>query len=98
MVTVGGEGDLAQLVEPEDLGAGDVAVPCSGVPTLTSATAWATSAAAMGWTSVAGRRTVFLSAVQDSTASMNSKNCVARTIEYGTGPALRMSSCSTLAR
>jgi hypothetical protein len=29
---------------------------------------------------------------------MNSKNWVTRTIEYGTGPALRMSSCSTLAR
>jgi hypothetical protein len=89
MIPMGGEGDLAQLVEREDLGAGDVAVPCSGAPTLTSATARATSAEAMGWTSMAGSRTVSSSAVSDSTASMNSKNCVARTIEYGTGPALR---------
>ena len=73
-------------------------VPRSGAPMLTSATAWATSSAAMGWMRVAGRRTVFSSEVQDIVAAMNSKNCVARTIEYGTDPALRMSSCSTLAR
>jgi hypothetical protein len=34
---------------------------------------------------VAAGRTVFWSAVSDSAASMNSKNCVARTMEYGTG-------------
>jgi len=56
------------------------------------------SADAMGWTSVAGSQTVLSSAVMASTTGMNSKNCVARTIEYGTGPAARMSSCSTLAR
>ena len=76
-----------QLIEREDLGAGDVARPISGVPTLMSDTARAMSAEAMGWTSVSGSRTVPSSAVQDSTAGMNSKNCVARTIEYGTGPA-----------
>jgi hypothetical protein len=52
----------------------------------------------MGWTSVAGSRTVFSSAVSASTVSMNSKNSVARTIKYGTAPALRMSFFSTLAR
>jgi hypothetical protein len=34
------------------------------------------SAEAIGWTSVAGNRTVVSSEVQDSTAFMNSKNCV----------------------
>ncbi|BBJ44142.1 hypothetical protein SSPO_068600 [Streptomyces antimycoticus] len=69
-----------------------------GVPAATSATAAATSLAAIGWIGVAGSRTVSASAVQDMAASMNSMNCVARTIEYGTGPAARISSWSTLAR
>jgi hypothetical protein len=73
-------------------------VPRSGAPTATSATAFATSAEAIGCTGVPGSRTVSPSAVQDRTASANSKNWVARTIEYGTGPAFRISSCSTLAR
>lgn len=70
----------------------------NGAPAQTSATAWATSEAAIGWSSVPGSRTVSSSDVHDSTESMNSKNWVTRTTDHGTGPALRMSSCSTLAR
>lgn len=47
-------------------------MPFSGAPTAASATASATSLAAIGWIGVAGSRTVSLSAVQDRTASMNS--------------------------
>jgi hypothetical protein len=72
-------------------------MPFSGVPAATSATALATSLAAIGWIAVAGSRTVSPSVVQDRTASMNSMNWVARTIE-GIRPAARMSSWSTLAR
>ncbi len=56
-------------------------MPFSGAPAATSATAAATSLAAMGWTGVAGSRTVSASAVQNRAPSMNSMNCVARTIE-----------------
>jgi hypothetical protein len=56
-------------------------MPLSGAPAATSATALATSLEAIGWIGVAGNRTVSPSAVQDRTASMNSMNCVARTIE-----------------
>jgi hypothetical protein len=47
---------------------------------------------------VAGSRTVAASEVQDKTASMNSKNWVARTMEYGVGPCRSSSSCRGLAR
>jgi hypothetical protein len=73
-------------------------VPCSGAPTVTPATALATSADAIGCTGVAGSRTVSPSLVQERIDLTNSKNCVTRTIEWGTGPALRISSCSVLAR
>ena len=93
----------ARLIAPSSSslktsGPATLRVPCSGLPALASATARATSAAAIGWTRVAGRRTVFSSALQVSAVSMNSKNWVTRTIEYGAEPDLSMSSCSTLAR
>ncbi len=74
MVAPGGEGDLAELVERETSGPAILRVPRSGVPALTSATALATSAEAMGWTRVAGRRTEFSSASEVSIEAMNSKN------------------------
>ena len=55
--------------------------PLSGLSAATSATMRATSAAAIGWIGVRGRRTVSPSVVMDRVASMNSMNCVARTME-----------------
>jgi hypothetical protein len=81
VVTARGEGDLAQFLEGEDLRPGISRVPRSGAPALTSATAWAMSAEAIGWTSVAGSRTVVSSEVHDSTEFTNAKNCVERTSE-----------------
>ncbi|GDY50300.1 hypothetical protein SVIO_009230 [Streptomyces violaceusniger] len=81
VVPLGGQGDPAQLVQGEDLGTRDVANAVQWGPWATSVTAAATSLAAIGWIGVAGSRTVSLSAVQDMVASMNSMNCVARTIE-----------------
>jgi hypothetical protein len=46
----------------------------------------------------AGRRTVVSSEPEDKTVSMNSKNWVARTIEYGVGPWRSRSSCRGLTR
>jgi hypothetical protein len=56
-------------------------VPFSGGPAATSATAWATSSAAMGWKGATGTRTVLPSVAPSAMLLMNSKNCVARTIE-----------------
>lgn len=73
-------------------------VPPSGGEVATSARAATTSAAAIGWMCVEGSRTVCSSEVQDMTASTNSKNWVARTIEWGVGPFRRSSSWSAFAR
>ena len=51
-----------------------------------SVTASATSAEAIGWRRVEGRRTVVSSEVSNTSVFMNSKNWVACTMEYGVGP------------
>jgi hypothetical protein len=56
-------------------------MPFAGGPTVTSATALATSSAAMGWMSTGARRTVVPSVAASAMRSTNSKNCVAWTIE-----------------
>lgn len=90
--------DPAEFVEREAVRSADVPDTPSGAPVATSKTAEATSAAAIGWTGVTGSRTVLSSEVQDMTAFMNSKNWVARTIEYGVGPSRSSSSWRALAR
>ncbi|GAA4988574.1 hypothetical protein GCM10025734_14280 [Kitasatospora paranensis] len=53
---------------------------------------------AIGRIGVAGSRTAVSSEVHDMVGSMNSKNCVARTIDQGVGPPRSSSSWSALAR
>ena len=60
----------------------------SGGPTAMRPTALARSAAAIGWISAGGTRTVSPSVAASAIAWRNSKNCVARTIEYGPAEAL----------
>ena len=52
-----------------------------GEPSATRHTAPATSSAAIGWMRADGRRTVLPSVERSAMPLMNSKNCVARTIE-----------------
>ena len=59
-------------------------MPLCGAPAAIRATAAATSSAAIGWTSAPGSRTVSPSVAVWAMDPTNSKNCVARTIEYGT--------------
>src|SRR5262249_52988794 len=61
-------------------------VALAGGPTATSARAAATSSAASGCMGASGRRTVPPSAPASAIPPRNSKNCVARTIVYGTLP------------
>jgi hypothetical protein len=71
-------------------------VPCSGVPTPMSATAWGDVGRGDGLDERGWQAEMFSSV--GVTASMNSK-CVARTIENGRhGAGLEMSSCCALAR
>jgi hypothetical protein len=73
-------------------------MPFAGVATAVRVTAAATSAAAIGWISAVGRRTVSPWVASSAIAPTNSKNCVARTIEYGiTDSSIRVS-WATLAR
>ncbi len=73
-------------------------MPRTGVPVATSATATATSEAATGW-SRTGARCTTPSCVAPSVMDLrNSKNCVAWTIEYGTGELVMRSSCAIFAR
>ena len=61
-------------------------VPFTGAPTAATANAAATSSAASGWVRTGGRRTVSPSLLESAMRPKNSKNCVARTIEYGSTP------------
>ncbi len=56
-------------------------MPFTGGPTMTSATALATSSAAMGWMSTCARRTVLPLVAVSAMRLTNSKNWVAWTIE-----------------
>jgi hypothetical protein len=60
----------------------------NGSLTATSAMTAATSSATMGCISAGGNRTVCASVADWAMLPPNSKNCVARTIVYGTGEAL----------
>ena len=73
-------------------------VAFNGAPTATSARAAATSSAASGCMGAVESRTVSPSAPESAIPPRNSKNCVARTIEYGTPPASISFSWLTLAR
>src|SRR5262245_59259108 len=73
-------------------------VAFNGAPTATSARAAATSSAASGCMGAVESRTVSPSAPESAIPPRNSKNCVARTIEYGTPPALIRLSWLTFAR
>src|SRR5262249_34429497 len=73
-------------------------VAFNGAPTATSARAAATSSAAIGCMGAVESRTVPPSAPESAIPPRNSKNCVARTIEYGTSPALIRPSWLTFAR
>src|SRR5215467_13896219 len=73
-------------------------VAFNGAPTATSARAAATSSAASGCMGAVESRTVSPSAPESAIPPRNSKNCVARTIEYGTPPALIRPSWLTFAR
>ena len=73
-------------------------MPFTGGPTETRPSAPATSSAAMGWMSAGGSRTVLPSVACAAMRSRNSKNCVARTIEYGIEDSSISSSCASLAR
>ena len=66
--------------------------------TAASATAVATSSAAIGWDNECDRRTVSPSAADCAMPRRNSKNRVARTIVYGIGAFLISFSCASLAR
>ena len=57
-------------------------MPLTGDPTEILPTALATSSAAMGWIRTGASRTVLPSVASSAILSMNSKNCVAWTIEY----------------
>jgi hypothetical protein len=54
----------------------------AGGLSVTVPTALATSSAAMGWMSTGARRTVLPSVASSAIRAMNSKNCVAWTIEW----------------
>jgi len=56
-------------------------MPFTGGLTVTLATVLATSSAAMGWMRTGATRTVLPSVASSAMRSMNSKNCVAWTIE-----------------
>src|SRR5262245_58507279 len=70
----------------------------AGGPTATSARAAATSSAASGCMGASGTRTAPPSAPDWAIPPRNSKNCVARTIVYGTLPPSISLSWATLAR
>src|SRR5437764_8454216 len=70
-----------ELVEAELFGPAISTMPFTGGPTTTRASALATSSAAMGWMSAGASRTVLRSAAASAMPFMNSKNCVAWTIE-----------------
>ena len=71
--------------------------PFSGAFTATPATARATSSAAIGWNATGAMWTSLPVVAASAIPSMNSKNCVARTIEYGIGPAAISCSWAILA-
>src|SRR5215472_6334323 len=73
-------------------------VAFNGAPTATSARAAATSSAAIGCMGAVESRTVSPLPPESAMPPRNSKNCVARTIEYGTPPALIRLSWLTFAR
>ena len=73
-------------------------MPLTGEPTAIRPSALATSSAAMGWMSAGGSRTVSPSVASAVMRSRNSKNCVARTIEYGIEDSVISSSCASFAR
>src|SRR5215468_568453 len=73
-------------------------VAFDGAPAATSARAAATSSAAIGCMGAVESRTVSPSAPDSAIPPRNSKNCVARTIEYGTPPAWISPSWLTFAR
>src|SRR5215831_14038587 len=73
-------------------------VPFTGSATAASATAVATSSAAIGWNNECDRRTVSPSMAACAMPRRNSKNWVARTIVYGVGAFLMRLSCASLAR
>jgi hypothetical protein len=60
-------------------------MPFTGGPTVTSASALATSSAAMGWMSTCARRTVAPVVASSAMRPTNSKNWVACTIESRIG-------------
>src|SRR5215471_16035286 len=73
-------------------------VAFNGAATATFARAAATSSAAIGCMGAVESRTVSPSAPESAIPPRNSKNCVARTIEYGTPPALISPSWLTFVR
>ena len=73
-------------------------MPFTGAPTETRPSAPATSSAAMGWMSAGGSRTALPSVASRRCGPRNSKNCVARTIEYGIEDSLISFSCASFAR
>src|SRR5215831_11056415 len=73
-------------------------VAFNGAATATSARPAATSSAASGCMGAVESRTVSPSAPESAIPPRNSKNCVARTIEYGTPPAWIRPSWLTFAR
>ena len=93
-----GEVPPDEVVDRNRVGAGDLDGAVRRRVSATSATAAATSSAAMGCMGADDSRTVSPSALDPAMAPMNSKNCVARTIVYGTPAALIRSSCATFAR
>ena len=56
-------------------------IPPTGAPRVTWQTAAATSSTAIGWKSIDETWTVSPAVAAPAMLSMNSKNCVARTIE-----------------
>jgi hypothetical protein len=73
-------------------------MPFTGGRTVTSASALATSPAAMGWMRTCARRTMLPLVVSSAMRPTNSKNCVAWTIEWGIGESSISFSWASFAR
>jgi hypothetical protein len=72
-------------------------VPFTGSAVAARATSADTSAAATGWIRASGARTSSPTTNEPVIASVNSWNCVTRTIVYGRPESTIVFSCTTLA-
>lgn len=88
-----------EVVHAELVRAGDVGGPVERIADRSSSDAGCTSLAAIGWmAAVCDRRTVSPSVAESAIPSTNSKNWVARTMEYGRSDSLISFSWAHLAR